>query len=290
MLPDALRDALEERLDVTIESVAPVRGGCIANASRLETDAAPFFLKYGDDEVARTFAGEAAGLEALRAADSPLTVPPVHDTAPATDDRPGFLVMEWINPGREGRRFWEQFGEGLAALHRCAADAYGFEVDNFIGRLPQLNDWTDGWPTFFREQRLAPQVEMAWERNRWRDAWTEPLKTLYRRLPDLLPAAPEPSVLHGDLWKENYMVTAVGDPALIDPATYYGHREADLAMTELFGGYDDRFYDAYRSAWSVAPEYKTRRDVYNLYHLINHLNLFGGGYAGQVEQILRSFG
>ena len=289
MLPDALRDTLEERLDVTIESVASVRGGCIANASRLETDAAPFFLKYGDDEVARTFAGEAAGLEALRAADSPLTVPPVHDTAPATDDRPGFLVMEWINPGREGRRFWEQFGEGLAALHRHAADAYGFEVDNFIGRLPQSNDWTDDWPTFFREQRLAPQVEMARERNRWRDAWTEPLKTLYRRLPDLLPAAPTPSVLHGDLWKGNYMVTAVGDPALIDPATYYGHREADLAMTELFGGYNDRFYDAYRSAWSLAPGYETRRDVYNLYHLINHLNLFGGGYAGQVEQVLRVF-
>ena len=289
MLPDALRDTLEARLDVTIESVASVRGGCIANASRLETDAVPLFLKYGDDEVARTFAGEAAGLEALRAADSPLTVPSVHDTAPATDDRPGFLVMDWINPGHEGRGFWERFGEGLATLHRHAADAHGFEQDNFIGRLPQSNEWTDDWPTFFREQRLAPQVEMARERSRWRDAWTEALKTLYRRLPDLLPASPTPSVLHGDLWKGNYMVTAAGDPALVDPATYYGHREADLAMTELFGGYDDRFYAAYRSAWGVAPEYETRRDIYNLYHLINHLNLFGGGYAAQVERALRPF-
>ena len=290
MVPDALHDTLEERLDVAIESVAAVGGGCIANTCRVETDAAPFFLKYGDEQVARTFPGEAAGLEALGAAESPLAVPSVLDTAPPSDGRPGFLVMEWINAGREGRRFWERFGEGLAALHRHTADACGFEQDNFIGRLPQYNEWTDEWPAFFREQRLAPQVEMAWERNRWRSAWNRPLETLYRRLPEMLPAAPEPSVLHGDLWKGNYMVTAVGDPALIDPATYYGHREADLAMTELFGGYDDRFYEAYRATWGLEPGYDTRRDVYNLYHLINHLNLFGGGYAGSVESILKRFG
>mgnify|MGYP000471041308 CR=1 FL=1 len=290
MLPDALRDTLEERLDVTINAVAAVSGGCIANACRLETDAAPFFLKYGDEEVARTFPGEAAGLDALAAAESPLAVPAVRDTAAPTDDRPGFLVMEWINAGRKGRNFWERFGEGLAALHRHTAKTYGFERDNFIGRLPQSNDWTDDWPTFFREQRLAPQVAMAQERNRWRTDWDRPLQALYRRLPEILPASPEPSVLHGDLWQGNYMVTAVGDPALIDPATYYGHREADLAMTELFGGYDDAFYDAYRGAWSLASGYDTRRAVYNLYHLINHLNLFGGGYAGQVERILRPFG
>lgn len=289
MLPDTLRSALEERLDVTIKSVAAVGGGCIANASRLETDGSPYFLKYGSEEVARTFSGEAAGLEALAEAESPLVVPSVVATAPPSDDQPGFLVMEWINSGREGRRFWERFGEGLAALHRHAAEEYGFDQDNFIGRLPQRNDWTDRWPTFFREQRLAPQVEMARERNRWRSDWDAPLDTLYRRLPDLLPATPEPSVLHGDLWKGNFMVTATGDPALIDPATYYGHREADLAMTELFGGYDDRFYELYRSTWGLDPEYETRREIYNLYHLINHLNHFGGGYAGSVQQILGQF-
>lgn len=289
MLPDPLRDALEGRLDVSINSVATVGGGCIANACRLETEGAPFFLKYGDEEVARTFPGEAAGLEALGTADSPLVVPSVVDTAPPDGERPGFLVMEWINAGRQGRRFWERFGEGLAALHRHAADEYGFDRDNFIGQLPQQNEWTERWPAFFREQRLEPQVEMARERNRWRTNWVSPVDTLYRRLPEILPATPEPSVLHGDLWKGNFMVTAVGDPALIDPATYYGHREADLAMTELFGGFDDRFYEAYRSAWSLEPGYETRRDVYNLYHLINHLNHFGGGYAGSVESTLTSF-
>ena len=290
MLPDSLRDALEATLDIQIDDVAAVGGGCIANACRIETDGSPLFLKYGDEAVARTFPGEAAGLEALAAADSPLTVPSVIETDTPEGDRPGYLVMEWINSGREGRRFWETFGEGLAALHRHTGEKYGFEQDNFIGQSPQPNEWMDDWPSFFREQRLEPQVEMAQERGRWQAGWDSPLQALYRRLPDMLPRTPEPSVLHGDLWKGNYMVTAVGEPAIIDPATYYGHREADLAMTELFGGYADRFYDAYRATWGLAPEYDTRKEVYNLYHLLNHLNLFGGGYANSVEQILRRFG
>jgi fructosamine-3-kinase len=289
VLPDSLRDALEDTLDIQIDDVAAVGGGCIANACRIETGGAPLFLKYGDEAVARTFPGEAAGLEALAAADSPLTVPSVIETVPPEDDRPGCLVMEWIHSGREGRRFWETFGAGLAALHRHTAEAYGFEQDNFIGQSPQPNAWMDDWPSFFREQRLEPQVELARDQGRWQAEWDPPVQALARRLPDMLPRTPEPSVLHGDLWKGNYMVTAVGDPALIDPATYYGHREADLAMTELFGGYDETFYDAYRSTWGLEPGYDTRRDVYNLYHLINHLNLFGGGYARQVEQILRPF-
>ena len=289
MAPESLRRVLEERLDISIESVAAVGGGCIANACRIETGGRPLFLKYGDEAVARTFPGEAAGLQALAAADSPLTVPSVIETAPPTEGRPGFLVMEWINSGRTGRRFWATFGEGLAALHRHTADAYGFEQDNYIGQSPQPNEWMERWPSFFREQRLEPQVQMARERGRWRDAWDAPLDRLYRRLPEILPPAPEASVLHGDLWKGNYMVTATGEPVLIDPATYYGHREADLAMTELFGGYDDRFYEAYRATWDLAPGYDTRKAVYNLYHLLNHLNLFGGGYANSVEEILDRF-
>lgn len=286
MLPDSLRATLEDRLDVTIESVAAVGGGCISNACRVETTASPFFLKYGDEDVARTFPGEAAGLEALAAADAPLEIPSVVDTASPEGDRPGFLVMEWIHSGREGRRFWERFGEGLAALHRHCADRYGFDQDNFIGESPQSNAWMDRWPAFFRTQRLEPQVEMARDRGHWRADWNRSLETLYRRLPDLLPERPEPSVVHGDLWQGNYMVTAVGDPALIDPATYYGHREVDLAMTELFGGYQNPFYDAYRSAWPLESGYEARRDIYNLYHLLNHLNLFGAGYAGSVASTL----
>jgi len=289
MLPDALRATLESRLDVTIHGHSRVGGGCIANAGRLETDGAPLFLKYGDAQAARTFPGEAAGLEAMRAAESPLEMPAVIDRAAPDGERPGFLVMEWIETGTKGSNFWDDFGRGLAAMHRHAEEQYGFAQDNFIGRLPQQNEWMDTWPAFFRTQRLAPQVRMARERDRWQEGWTDALEALYRRLPELLPETPTASVLHGDLWKGNYMVTAGGAPAIIDPATYYGHREADLAMTELFGGYQDRFYDAYCEAWPLEPGYDARKDVYNLYHLINHLNLFGAGYARSVERILRDF-
>jgi fructosamine-3-kinase len=288
-LPDPLHDALETHLDTPIQDVIAVSGGCIANACRLETDAAPLFLKWGDADVARTFPGEAAGLEALAAADSDLHVPAVEAIDVPTQERPGFLLLAWINTGRQGRRFWEDFGRGLAHLHRTTADRYGFDRDNFIGQLPQSNTWRDAWPEFFRRERLEPQVERARENDRWKAAWDAPLKRLDRRLDDLLPADPPASVLHGDLWKGNFMVTAIGKPALIDPATYYGHREADLAMTELFGGFEAAFYDAYREAWPLEPGYDERREVYNLYHLINHLNHFGAGYANSVASTLQTF-
>jgi len=288
-LPDALHDALEAHLDAVIHDVIAVSGGCIANACRLETDDDPLFLKWGDHEVARTFPGEAAGLEALAAAESDLHVPEVQATDEPTGDRPGFLSLAWINTGRQGRRFWEDFGRGLARLHRTTADRYGFDRDNFIGRLPQSNTWADSWPEFFRRERLEPQVNRARENDRWKAAWDSPLEQLDRRLDDLLPAEPPASVLHGDLWKGNFMVTAIGEPALIDPATYHGHREADLAMTELFGGFEPPFYKAYRDAWPLESDYDERREIYNLYHLINHLNHFGAGYANSVASTLNRF-
>ena len=289
MLPDALRAALEEYLGDPIEEHASVGGGCIANGCRIETDTRSYFLKWGDASVARTFPGEAVGLEALSAAASAIEVPTVVHHAPPTDDTPGFLLMQWINSGRKGLDFWSTFGEELAALHRHTHDQYGFAASNFIGRLPQDNTWTAPWPSFFRKRRLAPQVQMAQERGYWRPEWDPALRTLYQRLPDLLPAHPPASVLHGDLWSGNFMVTAIGVPALIDPAVYYGHRETDVAMTELFGGFDASFYDAYRRAWALEPGYEKRRDIYNLYHLINHLNHFGARYAAQVDGVLQHF-
>jgi len=289
MVPDSLRSILEGRLDASIDSSAAVGGGCIANASRLVTENGSYFLKYGDEDVARTFPGEAKGLKAMDAADSSITIPTVLEMEQPTDDRPGFLVMEWINAGREGRRFWSDFGTGLAEMHRHTGDGYGFNADNFIGRLPQSNTWMTSWPTFFREERLEPQVKMARKDGKWDASWNRMLDALYRRLPNLLPEEPPASVLHGDLWKGNFMITAIGTPALIDPATYYGHREADLAMTELFGGFEQRFYDAYDEAWSLEDGYEERREIYNLYHLINHLNHFGAGYRNSVEKTLKQF-
>ena len=289
MIPDRCLDALVPHLEGTVQSQEAVQGGCIANASRLVTTAERYFVKWSDGAAAQTFEAEAAGLEALAAADAPLVIPEVVAVQGPTSDAPGFLVLEWIPTESARSDVWERFGTGLAQLHRHATDQYGFGRDNFIGRLPQPNPWHTSWPAFFRAARLEPQVQRARDAGRWLAAWNDPLDRLYRRLPDLLPAEPPASVVHGDLWKGNFMITEKSTPVLIDPAAYYGHREVDLAMTELFGGFSAPFYAAYRSAWPLPSGYGRRKTVYNLYHLINHLNHFGSGYADAVGASLAEF-
>ena len=294
-LSESLVARLRPHLPGSFEAFEPVGGGCIADGGRLEAGGQSFFLKRGGQDVARTFPAEAAGLQALRAARVPLRIPAVIAVEGSEEDPErdsGFLLIEWVDPGgTTGQEFWEAFGHGLAALHRHTSEerGYGFARDNFIGRLPQENGWMESWPAFFRERRLRPQVQRAREGGRWRSGWNAPFEVLMDRLPELLPARPPASVLHGDLWSGNYLPTSEGQAALIDPAAYYGHREADLAMTKLFGGFQVPFYDAYREAWPLEAGYETRRDLYNLYHLINHLNHFGAGYAGQVERTLHRF-
>ena len=281
-----LRQALGQTLGTSLRSATSVSGGCIAHATRLDTEAGPFFLKWGRGAVARTFAGEAAGLQALAAPTTPLQVPEVVAKQPETEDRPGFLVMEWIDTGPPPPTFDADFGEALAVLHRHTDAQYGFSADNHIGRLPQSNTRHTDWPAFFRSQRLEPQVEMARKRGRWSAEWDALFERAVDRLDTHLPSRPPASLVHGDLWSGNVMTTASGSPALIDPATYYGHREVDLAMTDLFGGFDDAFKASYRSAWPLKPGYEQRATIYNLYHLINHLNHFGGAYAQQVRHAL----
>ncbi|WP_022834615.1 fructosamine kinase family protein [Salisaeta longa] len=288
MLPDALRATLEQTLGTPLQSATAVGGGCIAHATRLDTAAGRFFLKYGEAEVARTFPAEARGLRALAAADA-LVIPEVIAQDAATPERPGYLVLSWIEPGPKTEAFWTALGEGLAQLHRVTGAAYGDHPDNVIGRLPQANPSKDDWPAFFRTARLAPQVQRARANGRWQAAWDAPLDALYRRLPELLPFDPPPSRLHGDLWSGNVLATADGRAALIDPAVYHGHRAADVAMTELFGGFEARFYEAYNAAWPLRDAYAQQRPIYNLYHLINHLNHFGTSYAARVARILQRF-
>ena len=290
MLPDDVASVLQPFLEGPVRRHAAVGGGCIAHACRIETDVRSYFLKWSRDAAAASFLAERDGLDTLRSADSPLVVPHVLAARAASEDAPGFLLMDWLEEGRRTSAFWEDFGRGLAALHRHTEARYGFASDNFIGRLPQLNEWEADWPTFFRRQRLAPQVARARAEGRWQKAWDAWLEALYHRLEDLLPARPPASVVHGDLWSGNFLATRTGTAALIDPAAYYGHRETDLALTELFGGYDARFYAAYREAWPLESAYASRRDVYNLYHLLNHLNHFGDGYARSVESVLAKFG
>jgi len=179
-------------------------------------------------------------------------------------------------------------GEQLATLHRRTGKAFGFTQDNFIGSSPQRNTWNNDWISFWREERLGFQLELAAE-----NGYGGKLQSLGEDLLEALPAffegyAPAPSLLHGDLWSGNHAFLADGTPTIFDPAVYYGDRECDLAMTELFGGYTANFYAAYRAAWPLHEGYGLRRDLYNLYHILNHANLFGGGYANQAEQMMRT--
>lgn len=289
MLPVDVVSILEERLRTRVIGATSLGGGCIANASRVDTENGPVFVKWSRGDVAATFPAESKGLATLRQAGSSLHVPEPRFVHERTDDAPGVFVASWIESGQRNPGFWDDFGRELARMHRFTADRYGFASDNFIGRLPQINAWLDSWPDFFVTRRLEPQIKLAQDSGRWDSSWTRQMKRLKDRIDEILPLRPEASVLHGDLWSGNYMPAQDGRAAIFDPAVYFGHRETDLAMTELFGGFDPRFYAAYRDAWPLEPGYSTRRDVYNLYHLINHLNHFGGGYAGSVERILSRF-
>ena len=236
------------------------------------------------------FAAEARGLDALRAAaEDELVVPRVLAWAEAEDGAPAWLALEWLEPGRRAPDFDERLGHGLALLHGVSLDDddhWGFAEDSWIGSLPQANGLMEDWAEFWRMRRIEPQLRMARDAGRLPGREAE-WNRLFDLLPELLePAAGDaPSLLHGDLWSGNVLATARG-PALIDPAVYHGHREADLAMTELFGGFGAGFYAAYEEGWPLQPGYARRRAVYQLWYLLVHVNLFGGGYVAQTARVL----
>ena len=274
--------------DGSIRSRRGVGGGCINNAEVLELKSgARYFLKLNKSSFSGLFTGEAAGLKALGKA-AALRVPAVagfHD-----DGRQQLILLEYIPEGRKGPDFWEVFGRALAALHRYSSSrGFGFEADNHIGATEQPNGWNLSWFDFFAERRIGFQLDLARRNGRADRDLVREGERFCSRLADILIEPAASSLLHGDLWGGNYMVDEAGAPVLIDPAVYYGHREADLAMTELFGGFGSQFYGAYREAWPLEPGYEERRDAYNLYHMLNHLNLFGGSYLGAVRSILKQY-
>jgi protein-ribulosamine 3-kinase len=275
---------------VTVRSEERVHGGSINDSCILTlSDRSRFFLKRNTLTHAGLFDEEARGLLALSLAEGP-GVPKVY--ALFADGTTQHLLLEYIESGRSGSSFFGRFGRALARLHRTnRCDRCGFERDNHIGSTEQRNGWSADWHRFFGEQRLVYQAELALQRGLGDQDMVRRTRSLVKHLPDLIPHVDEEraSLLHGDLWGGNYMVDTGGDPVLIDPAVYYGHREADLAMTELFGGFSPEFYRAYQQEWPLEPGYLERRDIYNLYHLLNHLNLFGGGYLGSCRAILRRY-
>ena len=253
-----------------IADAQPVSGGCIHRCYRATLAGRSVFLKVNDARLADAFAAEADGLAALRAAGCTAPEPLSHGAAGASS----FLLMEFLE--LKSRGDFAALGKMLAALHRRQGERFGWARDNYIGSTPQANGAYESWTQFWRERRLGPQVALAKRNGYDIDAGN---------VAELLDGhAPAPSLLHGDLWSGNAGFLAGGAPVLFDPAVYYGDREADLAMTELFGGFPREFYSAYGP---LPAGYETRKHLYNLYHLLNHLNLFGGGYLGQVKATLR---
>jgi len=265
-----------------VESRESAGGGCINECFVVRGRGRAFFIKLNAPQRAEMFAAEAAGLgEIARTRTVRVPASICHGTGPAAS----WIVLEFLElvPASDGTA--RALGAALARLHRVTATQFGWSRDNTIGTTPQPNRWSDDWIAFWRERRLRHQLELA-----ARNGHAALLNTGSRLL-EKLPAffsgyRPAASLLHGDLWAGNAAATAGDEPVIVDPAVYYGDREADLAMTELFGGFPPSFHDAYRAEYPPDAGYATRKHLYNLYHVLNHLNLFGGGYAAQAERMI----
>jgi fructosamine-3-kinase len=257
-------------------------GGCINTAVRLTDGRRSFFVKLNGAHLEDMLAAEAEGLAALAGAGT-LRVP--RPLGHGTSGDQAYLVMEYVTPGRPRRDAPREAGRRLAALHRSSAPRFGWHRDNTIGSTQQPNAWNADWVQFWRDQRLGFQLQLA-ARNGYGGQLQRRGERLLAALPALLGHAPSPSLLHGDLWGGNLAYDSEGDPWIFDPAVYFGDREADLAMTELFGGFPPDFYAAYREAWPLDAGYRVRRTLYNLYHILNHANLFGGGYGAQAQDMV----
>ncbi|HEX7079807.1 MAG TPA: fructosamine kinase family protein [Gammaproteobacteria bacterium] len=282
----ALRTVLRQSgLDITGEPPCAVGGGSISRTVKVETTAGPVLVKVEPAAGFDLLDAEAAALEALRDARA-IRVPEV--AAKGCAGRYAFLAIEWIDFGRPSPAAERRLGTGLAALHRVTAGDFGWHRDNYIGRTPQRNDRSGDWIGFYRERRLRFQLEIA-RRNGIGEAVSSRGTALLENLERFFDGyRPAPSLLHGDLWGGNWGAAAGDEPCVFDPAAYFGDREADLAMTRLFGGFGPEFYRAYEEAWPLAEGWERRVELYNLYHLLNHFNLFGGGYRHRVEATLRS--
>jgi fructosamine-3-kinase len=295
---------LKQQLDVELLAMQPVGGGCIHRAWRLElSDGTTRFAKTNRAALLPVLEAEADGLTALQAA-AQLAAPGGPSPAIPTPlgigqvDREAVLLLSWLDlgSGRGGASGdgWQQLGAGLARLHRASlqggSGTFGWHQDNFIGSGPQPNGWRDGWATFFSEQRLGAQLQQA-------EAAGRPLaqaQQLLDQVPHwLADHQPEACLVHGDLWSGNAGLLADGGSALFDPAVYRGDREVDLAMAQLFGGFPPAFFTGYRREWPLPPGHQQRVELYNLYHLLNHANLFGGGYwqqsAASIKSLLRDW-
>ena len=286
MLEESLKSRLSEETGINVLNVSSVSGGDINRAFRISSSEGEFFLKYNRTAPDDFFEKEAHGLQKLYEPSTGLRIPRVITAGKPDQNTPGFLLMEYIQTGSTGDS--NLFGQQLAQMHSTRGDFFGLDTDNYIGSLPQKNDPDKSWASFFAEKRIEPQLEMAFQSGKLAPDILKNWNRLVSELPSIFPPS-KPSLLHGDLWGGNYLFDENGSAVLIDPAVYYGHPEMDLAFTRMFGGFSEEFYRGYESVSPLEKGFSKRIPIYNLYPLLVHVNLFGGHYTSQAEQILKSF-
>ncbi|MCH8331335.1 MAG: fructosamine kinase family protein [Bacteroidetes bacterium] len=279
-----LDQCLEDRANFI--SFTPANGGCINNGGRLHTSRGDFFLKWNNHNALELmFEREARGLALLREK-SKLSVPEV--IKHGQTDQYVFLLLEYVNRGNKLPNFFQDFAQKLADQHRVTQPQFGLDHDNFIGSLAQSNSLHDDWIGFFINERIQPQLKMAVDSSRLDVSVVGDFDRLFTKLPGIFPKEP-PALLHGDLWSGNYMTAENGLSCVYDPAVYFGHREAEISFTMMFGGYDRKFYKGYQDHFPMQPEFEERSEIYNLYPALVHINLFGTAYINLVSTVLARF-
>ncbi|MGE5659629.1 MAG: fructosamine kinase family protein [Actinomycetota bacterium] len=260
-----------------------VGGGCINQGYKISDHSRTYFVKINQAVDVAMFEAEALGLQQIQETQT-IRVPQPICWGTAGDS--AYIVLEWIELGARGKnQAWQTMGQKLAALHRYKGKSeFGWDINNTIGATPQINTWTADWIQFWVEHRIGYQLKLG----RRRGGNFPQGERLLTVIPELLAGhQPQPSLVHGDLWGGNASVTPAGEPVIFDPASYWGDREVDLAMTELFGGFPEAFYRGYNQAWPLQAGYQRRKILYNLYHILNHFNLFGGSYESQANQMIK---
>jgi fructosamine-3-kinase len=260
-------------------------GGCINQGYAVSSSERTYFVKLNQAAQIAMFEAEALGLQEMLQSNSIRVPKPI---CWGTADNFSYIVLEWLQMDKGNSKCWEEMGRKLAAMHQTtSSQGMGWKINNTIGSTPQINTWTADWVEFYAQHRLLYQFKLA--RRRGGDFPQQ--EKLLAAIPQLLSHQPQPSLVHGDLWGGNAGCTVSGEPVIFDPATYFGDREVDIAMSELFGGFPADFYHGYNQVFPLDAGYEQRKTIYNLYHILNHFNLFGGGYASQanrmIEQILR---
>ncbi len=270
------------RQDFEIKKQRSVSGGCINQGYSLIGDGITYFVKINQASQVEMFAAEALGLKQMLATNTIRVPKPI---CWGMADRASYIVLEWLEFGHGTNQSWGEMGRKLAAMHKVQGSAkFGWERNNTIGSTPQINTWTENWADFFAEHRIGYQLKLARRRGGNFPDYSQVVTMVRDFLRD---RQPQPSLVHGDLWSGNVAVTEDGEPVILDPATYYGDPEVDLAMTELFGGFPGAFYRGYDEVFPLDEGYKKRKTLYNLYHILNHFNLFGGGYGSQANQMIQ---